>query len=56
MLVLILLGVFLGNVRAAITVAVVLPLSALATFILMHQVGMSANLMKLGGLAIAIGM
>lgn len=55
-LVLILLGVFLGNVRAAITVAVVLPLSALATFILMHQVGMSANLMSLGGLAIAIGM
>ena len=55
-LVLILLGVFLGNVRAAVTVAVVLPLSALATFILMHQVGMSANLMSLGGLAIAIGM
>ncbi|HQQ64334.1 MAG TPA: CusA/CzcA family heavy metal efflux RND transporter, partial [Pseudomonadales bacterium] len=55
-LVLILLGVFLGNLRAAITVALVLPLSALATFILMHQVGMSANLMSLGGLAIAIGM
>lgn len=55
-LVLILLGVFLGNVRAAITVALILPLSALATFILMHLVGMSANLMSLGGLAIAIGM
>ncbi|MDH3933391.1 MAG: efflux RND transporter permease subunit, partial [Chromatiales bacterium] len=34
----------------------VLPLAALATFILMRQVGMSANLMSLGGLAIAIGM
>ena len=55
-LVLILLGVFLGNLRAAITVAVILPLSALSTFILMRQFGMSANLMSLGGLAIAVGM
>jgi cobalt-zinc-cadmium resistance protein CzcA len=42
--------------RAALTVALVLPLSALATFILMRKFGMSANLMSLGGLAIAIGM
>ena len=55
-LVVILLGLFLGNVRAALTVALVLPLSALATFLIMRQVGMSANLMSLGGLAIAIGM
>jgi cobalt-zinc-cadmium resistance protein CzcA len=55
-LVLVLLGLFLGNARAAITVAVVLPLSALVTFILMRRFGMSANLMSLGGLAIAIGM
>jgi cobalt-zinc-cadmium resistance protein CzcA len=55
-LVLILLGAFLGNLRAAITVAMVLPLSALATFILMRTTGMSANLMSLGGLAIALGM
>ena len=55
-LVLVLLGVFLGNLRAALTVAAVLPLAALSTFILMRQVGMSANLMSLGGLAIAIGM
>ena len=55
-LVLVLLGLFLGNASAAITVAVILPLSALVTFILMHQFGMSANLMSLGGLAIAIGM
>ena len=38
------------------TVAAVLPLSALATFILMRWYGMSANLMSLGGLAIALGM
>jgi cobalt-zinc-cadmium resistance protein CzcA len=55
-LVLILLVLFLGNLRAALTVAFILPLSALATFILMHRFGMSANLMSLGGLAIAIGM
>ncbi len=55
-LVLLLLGLFLGNVRAALTVALVLPLSALITFILMRWFGMSANLMSLGGLAIAIGL
>ncbi|MGH8172440.1 MAG: efflux RND transporter permease subunit, partial [Rhodanobacteraceae bacterium] len=55
-LVLILLGLFLGNVRAALTVALILPLAALATFILMRMLGMSANLMSLGGLAIAIGL
>jgi len=55
-LVLVLLVLFLGNLRAALTVALVLPLSALITFILMHWFGMSANLMSLGGLAIAIGM
>lgn len=55
-LVVVLLGLFLGNVRAALTVAVVLPLSALVTFILMNYFGMSANLMSLGGLVIAIGM
>ena len=55
-LVIVLLVLFLGNIRAALTVALVLPLAALITFILMQVVGMSANLMSLGGLAIAIGM
>ncbi|MFT5531874.1 MAG: cobalt-zinc-cadmium resistance protein CzcA [Burkholderiaceae bacterium] len=55
-IVIVLLGLFLGNVRAALTVALVLPLAALITFILMRGFGMSANLMSLGGLAIAIGM
>ncbi|MBI2779055.1 MAG: efflux RND transporter permease subunit [Gammaproteobacteria bacterium] len=55
-LVVILLVLFLGNLRAAVTVALALPLAALVTFILMNQFGMSANLMSLGGLAIAIGM
>lgn len=55
-LVVILLVLFLGNLRAAIVVALTLPLAVLITFILMQQFGMSANLMSLGGLAIAIGM
>jgi len=55
-LVIILLVLFLGNIRASLVVALVLPLAALVTFILMHFMGMSANLMSLGGLTIAIGM
>lgn len=55
-LVVILLVLFLGDLRAALTVSLVLPLAALFTFLLMRQFDMSANLMSLGGLAIAIGM
>jgi len=55
-LVLIVLVLMLGNLRAALTVALILPLAALTTFILMRAFGLSANLMSLGGLAIAIGM
>ncbi|MFM9836527.1 MAG: efflux RND transporter permease subunit [Methylophilaceae bacterium] len=55
-LVMVLLMLFLGNIRAALTVALVLPLSALVTFMLMRYFGISANLMSLGGLTIAIGM
>jgi cobalt-zinc-cadmium resistance protein CzcA len=55
-LVVILLVLFLGNLRAALVVALTLPLAVLITFILMQQFGLSANLMSLGGLAIAIGM
>lgn len=55
-LVVILLVLFLGNIRAAVVVALALPMAALFTFIMMRFMGMSANLMSLGGLAIAIGM
>lgn len=55
-LVVILLVAFLGDIRSALVVALSLPLAALATFILMRITGLSANLMSLGGLAIAIGM
>lgn len=55
-LVLALLLLFLGNLRAALVVAVTLPMAALITFLLMQLFGMTANLMSLGGLAIAIGL
>jgi cobalt-zinc-cadmium resistance protein CzcA len=55
-LVVIVLLLFLGNLRSAMIVVGTLLLSPLATFIVMGQVGLTANLMSLGGLAIAIGM
>ncbi len=48
-LVMILLVLFLGNLRAALVVALVLPLAALVTFILMRTMNMSANLMSFFG-------
>ena len=47
---------FLRSLRGALVIALSLPLAALATFIAMRQVGLSVNLMSLGGLAISIGM
>jgi cobalt-zinc-cadmium resistance protein CzcA len=55
-LVVILLLLFLGDVRASIIVALALPMSVLLTFICMRSIGLTANLMSLGGIAIAIGM
>lgn len=55
-LVIVLLVLFLGDWRAALVVSLILPAAMLATFLLMSQFGLSANLMSLGGLAIAIGM
>ena len=55
-LVVVVLVLFLGNLRSALIVAGTLLLAPLATFIVMGQIGLTANLMSLGGLAIAIGM
>jgi cobalt-zinc-cadmium resistance protein CzcA len=55
-LVVVLLLLFLGNLRAALVVSAVLPLAVLATFGVMSLYGLSANIMSLGGLAIAIGL
>ena len=55
-LVIILLAIFLGDIRSSLVVSLSLPMAALVTFILMKQFELSANLMSLGGLVIAIGM
>ncbi|MGZ5830010.1 MAG: efflux RND transporter permease subunit, partial [Xanthobacteraceae bacterium] len=55
-LVMVLLIFFLGNLRAALVVSVILPLATLITFGILRTVGYSANIMSLGGLAIAIGL
>jgi len=55
-LVIIILFLFLGNVRSALIVTAMLPLSLLLAIILMQYFDFSANLMSLGGLAIGIGM
>ncbi|OZA12134.1 MAG: CusA/CzcA family heavy metal efflux RND transporter, partial [Polynucleobacter sp. 24-46-87] len=54
-LVIILLFLFLGDVRSSIIVVATLILTPLLTFLVMNRYGISANLMSLGGLAIAIG-
>ncbi len=54
-LVVILLLLFLGDLRASVIVALALPMAVLLTFISMRAIGLSANLMSLGGLAIAVG-
>jgi cobalt-zinc-cadmium resistance protein CzcA len=48
--------VFMGGLRASLVVALSIPFSIFFAFILMKIFGISANLMSLGGLAIAIGM
>lgn len=55
-LVVVVLYLFLRNIRGALVVALTLPLAVLATFIIMWKTGLSANLMSLGGLAISLGM
>jgi len=55
-LVAIVLFLFLFELRSAFVVIISLPLSLLIAFLLMQRYGLSANLMSLSGLAIAIGM
>lgn len=55
-LVILVLYLLLGNLRSTLIVVASLPLSALFAFIAMRYVGLSANLMSLGGLAIGLGM
>jgi Cu(I)/Ag(I) efflux system membrane protein CusA/SilA len=47
--------VFLFHARSALVVMIVLPLSVLLSFIAIRYLGLSSNIMSLGGIAIAIG-
>jgi cobalt-zinc-cadmium resistance protein CzcA len=55
-LVVVVLLLFLGDIRSSLVVVATLVLTPLVTFLAMNRVGLSANLMSLGGLAIAIGL
>ncbi|HEY6094084.1 MAG TPA: efflux RND transporter permease subunit [Gallionellaceae bacterium] len=56
LLVVVVLFLFLGDVRSSLIVVASLVLTPLLTFMVMNHYGISANLMSLGGLAIAIGL
>lgn len=55
-LVVVILFLFLGDLRSSLIVIATLVLTPLLTFVVMNHYGISANLMSLGGLAIAIGL
>ncbi len=48
-------AVFLFHLRSALVAVVSLPIGVLAAFIVMHWQGVNANIMSLGGIAIAVG-
>jgi Cu(I)/Ag(I) efflux system membrane protein CusA/SilA len=47
--------IFLVHVRSALVAIITLPLGVLIAYLLMHLLGLSSNIMSLGGIAIAIG-
>ncbi len=55
-LVVIILFLFLSDLRSSLIVSANLVLTPLLTFLVMNRIGLSANLMSFGGLAIAIGL
>ncbi len=55
-LVIVILFLFLAELRAGLVVVLSLPLTFLCAFLVMGAAGLSANLMSLGGLAFSVGM
>jgi HAE1 family hydrophobic/amphiphilic exporter-1 len=56
LLALIVLFVFLRNVRSTLIIFVAIPFSVISTFIILYFSGLTLNMMSLGGLALGIGM
>ena len=55
-LVILVLFLFLAEFRTAVIVVVSLPITFLLTFVVMSAMGLSSNLMTLGGIAFSVGM
>jgi Cu(I)/Ag(I) efflux system membrane protein CusA/SilA len=47
--------VFLLHVRSALVAIIMLPIGVLMAYIVMHAIGVSSNIMSLGGIAISVG-
>ena len=56
LLAILVLLIFLRNFRSTIIVGLAIPISVIATFIVMNGMGITMNLMSMGGLALAVGM
>ncbi|MGH2570233.1 MAG: efflux RND transporter permease subunit, partial [bacterium] len=56
LLAILVLWLFLRDLRPTLIIATSIPLSVLATFILMYRLGVTLNIMSLGGLTLGIGM
>ncbi len=52
----ILLFLFLGNFKSAIIISIAIPITIIATFVVMYMTGISINVMSIGGLALSVGM
>ncbi|MDK2814089.1 MAG: hydrophobic/amphiphilic exporter (mainly bacteria), family [Thermoanaerobacter sp.] len=56
LLAVIVLYLFLHNFRSTVVIAISIPISIIATFVVMYFSGITINLISLGGLALGIGM
>lgn len=56
LLAVLILYIFLGHYRTTMIIAITIPVSVIATFILLFYTGITINLMTLGGLALGLGM
>jgi HAE1 family hydrophobic/amphiphilic exporter-1 len=56
LLAVLILLLFLRNFRSTLVIAIVIPISIISTFILVHFAGLTLNLMTLGGMALGVGM
>ena len=56
LLAIIILLLFLGNIKTSLVIGVTMPVSVITTFVGMYFSGMSLNVVSLGGLALGVGM